>query len=79
VALVVSSGPTVVLVPDVVGKTVAQARDILQAAGATLGEVRTPDGNPLKDDNAIISEQTPGATAQVNCTAGRSVLTWHVG
>jgi len=65
VALVVSSGPTVVLVPDVVGKTVAQAKYVLESAGVTLGEVRTPDGNALKDDNAIISEQTPGATAQV--------------
>ncbi|HEY6213428.1 MAG TPA: PASTA domain-containing protein [Vicinamibacterales bacterium] len=65
VALVVSAGPTVVLVPDVIGKSVAQARSILESAGLAVSDVRTPEGDPLNDDKAIVAEQTPGATAQV--------------
>jgi serine/threonine-protein kinase len=65
VALVVSSGPGVVLVPDVVGKTVSQAKYVLESAGLALGDVKTPEGDALNDDKAIVSEQTPGATAQV--------------
>jgi beta-lactam-binding protein with PASTA domain len=71
VALVVSSGPTVVLVPDVVGRSVGQARGILEAAGVTVGDIKTADGDPVSDDKAIVTEQTPGATAQV--AAGQRV------
>lgn len=65
VALVVSSGPTVVLVPSVVGQTVAQARQLIENAGLMVADVRTPDGNPLNDDAAIVSATTPAAGAQV--------------
>ena len=65
VSLVVSAGPTVVLVPNVVGRTVAQARSILEGAGLSVSDVRSPTGSAVTDDSAIVSEQTPGATAQV--------------
>ena len=65
VGLVVSSGPTVVLVPNVVGQSVSQARTILQAAGLSVSDVRDAAGATVSDENAIVAEQTPGATAQV--------------
>lgn len=65
VSIVVSAGPTVVLVPNVVGRTVAEARSILEASGLSVSEVRTTSGEKLNDDNAVVAEQTPGATAQV--------------
>jgi eukaryotic-like serine/threonine-protein kinase len=71
VSLVISAGPTVVLVPNVVGRTVTQARSILEAAGLTVGDVKTATGEQVNDLNAIVSEQTPGATAQV--PAGQTV------
>jgi eukaryotic-like serine/threonine-protein kinase len=71
IALVISAGPTVVLVPNVVGRSVAQARTILEGAGLTVGDVKTPTGEQVTDANAIVSEQTPGATAQV--PAGQTV------
>lgn len=65
VSLVVSAGPTVVLVPNVVGRAVSQARSILEAAGLSVLDVRSPTGSAVTDENAIVVEQTPGATAQV--------------
>jgi serine/threonine-protein kinase len=65
VSIVVSAGPTTILVPNVIGRTVAQARSILEAAGLSVSEVRTASGETLNDDNAVVAEQTPGATAQV--------------
>jgi eukaryotic-like serine/threonine-protein kinase len=71
VSLVISAGPTVVLVPNVVGRTVTQARAVLEAAGLTVGDVKTAGGEQVTDGNAVVSEQTPGATAQV--PAGQTV------
>jgi beta-lactam-binding protein with PASTA domain len=71
VSLVISSGPTVVLIPNVVGRTVGQARAILQGAGLVVGMVKTAAGEQVTDETAIVSEQTPGATAQV--PAGETV------
>lgn len=65
VSLVVSSGPTVVLVPSVVGQTVAQARQLIENAGLMVADVRTPTGDPLNDDAAIVTATTPAAGAQV--------------
>lgn len=65
VSLIVSAGPTVVLVPNVVGQPVAQARLLLEGAGLTVTDVRTPAGDPLNDETAIVSGTTPAAGAQV--------------
>jgi beta-lactam-binding protein with PASTA domain len=65
VTIVVSAGPSVVIVPNVVGRSVAQARTILENAGLGVADVRTPEGAAINNENAIVSEQTPGATAQV--------------
>ncbi|HET9426706.1 MAG TPA: PASTA domain-containing protein [Gemmatimonadaceae bacterium] len=65
VSLVVSAGPTVVLVPGVIGQSVAQARQLLENAGLMIGDIRAPSGDLLNDDMAIVSATTPAAGAQV--------------
>jgi serine/threonine-protein kinase len=65
VSLVVSSGPTVVLIPNIIGQPVSQARTIIEAAGLTVGEVRTLVGEPLNDENAVVQNTTPVPGAQV--------------
>lgn len=65
VSLVVSSGPTVVLVPSVVGQTVAQARQLIENAGLMVADVRTLTGDLLNDDGAIVTATVPAAGAQV--------------
>jgi beta-lactam-binding protein with PASTA domain len=65
VSLVVSAGPTVVLIPSVIGQSVAQARQLIENAGLLVADVRTPDGQVLNDDAAIVVATTPAAGAQV--------------
>jgi eukaryotic-like serine/threonine-protein kinase len=65
VSLVVSAGPTVVLIPSVIGQSVAQARQLIENAGLLVADVRTPDGQMLNDDTAIVVATTPAAGAQV--------------
>jgi beta-lactam-binding protein with PASTA domain len=65
VALVVSAGPTVVLIPNVVGQSVAQAKLAIENAGLFVSDIRTPDGDPLSDMNALVSATVPAAGAQV--------------
>jgi serine/threonine-protein kinase len=65
VALVVSAGPTVVLVPNVVGQTVAQAKLAIESAGLLVSDIRTPEGDPLSDMTAIVTATVPASGAQV--------------
>jgi beta-lactam-binding protein with PASTA domain len=51
--------------PNVVGRSVGEARTILEGAGLVVSEVRSAAGAVISDDRAIVTEQTPGATAQV--------------
>lgn len=64
VGLVVSAGPSVVLAPDVVGRTLASARLLLEQVGLALGDVRSRDGSPA-DDAATVMSQSPAAGSQV--------------
>lgn len=73
VALVVSSGPTVVLVPNVVGESVARARMLIDNAGLMLSDIRTPSGELLNDDTAIVSASTPAAGTQVQAGSRVSI------
>jgi beta-lactam-binding protein with PASTA domain len=73
VSLVVSSGPTVVLIPNVIGQPVGQARRLLENAGLVVGDVRTPDGDLLNDDNAIVTSVTPAPGSQVPASSKVSV------
>ena len=75
VGLVLSGGPVTIQVPDVVGRSFAQARQLLQQLGLAVGDVTSPNGgNP--DGSALVTSQSPAAGAQV--TAG-SKITLRVG
>jgi eukaryotic-like serine/threonine-protein kinase len=65
VSLVVSAGPTVVLIPNVAGQSVAQARVLIENAGLVVADVRTPNGDPLSDVTAVVVQTVPAAGAQV--------------
>ena len=71
VALVVSAGPTVVLIPNVVGQPVAQARLIIENSGLVVSEIRSPTGETVSDSTALVIATVPAAGAQV--TAGSRV------
>ena len=72
VALVVSAGPTIAVVPDVVGKQLGDAQALLRAAGLGVGLVQYANGgNAVADAAAVIAAQSPPAGSQV--TAGSRV------
>jgi beta-lactam-binding protein with PASTA domain len=55
----------VVLIPSVIGQSVAQARLLIENTGLLVADVRTPDGQVLNDDTAIVVATTPAAGTQV--------------
>jgi beta-lactam-binding protein with PASTA domain len=65
VSLVISAGPTVVLVPNVTGQSVSQARNILEAAGLVVSDVRTSSGAAVTDETMVVTATDPAAGAQV--------------
>jgi beta-lactam-binding protein with PASTA domain len=73
VALVVSAGPTVVLIPNVIGQSVAQARQLIENAGLMVSDIRTPNGDPLSDDNAVVVATVPAVGAQVPASSKVSI------
>jgi serine/threonine-protein kinase len=64
VQLVLSGGPSTIQVPDVVGRSFAQARQLLQQLGLAVGDVNSPNGG-TPDAGAMVMSQTPAAGAQV--------------
>jgi beta-lactam-binding protein with PASTA domain len=67
VALVISEGPTTVLVPDVVGRPVSDATQLLRQVGLTVGDI----SGAISDAAAIVVSQSPPAGSQT--TAGSRV------
>lgn len=65
VSLVVSAGATVVLIPNIIGQPVSQARQLLESAGLVVSDVRTPTGEPITDESAVVVASTPAPGAQV--------------
>lgn len=66
VALVLSEGPTTVLVPDVVGRPLDDAKLLLQQLGLTVGEVTWGGGGgAIADASAVVVAQSPPASSQV--------------
>ena len=63
VRLVVSAGMRVVVVPDLVGHTVQDAREMLARVGLALGDVSSP--SMMDTDSAKVAHQTPAAGAEV--------------
>lgn len=63
VAVVISAGSSVVLVPSVVGQTVAGAKQLLQRASLAVGEIAGSGGGNAS--SGTVASQTPPAGAQV--------------
>jgi PASTA domain-containing protein len=68
VALVVSSGPAMVAVPNVVGNTQAAATTAITGAGLTLGTVTMQSSNTVTSGN-VISESPAAATSVASGSA----------
>ena len=64
IALVVSGGPNVVQVPDVVGRSFAESRLLLQQIGLSVGDVSAESGG-TPDGNALVVSQSPAAGSSV--------------
>jgi len=75
VSLVLSAGPTTVIVPDVVGRPLTDARLLLRQVGLTAGEVQYT-GTSVADAGAVVVAQSPPGSSQaasgsrVNLTVG---------
>jgi serine/threonine-protein kinase len=65
VSLVMSAGPTTVMVPDLVGRALSDATQLLRQVGLAVGEVRVQGGG-APDQSALVQSQTPVAGNQVN-------------
>jgi len=65
VSLVLSAGPTTVVVPDVVGRSLADARLLLRQVGLTVGDVQWGLG-AVADASASVVSQSPPAGAQAS-------------
>lgn len=78
VSLVVSTGPTTIIVPDVVGRPLSEASRLLRQVGLTAGDVSYGNPNAIADAAAVVTAQSPGAGSQtmagarVNMTVGAS-------
>jgi serine/threonine-protein kinase len=65
VALVLSAGPTTVLVPDVVGRPLEDAKVLLQQVGLLVGEIVWGEGGAsVMDASAVVVGQSPPAGSQ---------------
>ena len=64
VALVISTGPTTVAVPDVVGRPLSDATQLLRQVGLVVGDVRGPGGF-TPEPSAVVTSQTPAAGREV--------------
>ena len=73
VSLVVSAGANVAIVPNVVGRTVSEARRLLQAAQLDVGDVSLTDGS--NTESGVVTTQSPQAGAQVATNSRVNLLT----
>jgi eukaryotic-like serine/threonine-protein kinase len=65
VALVVSAGPTTVIVPDVVGRPLSDATLLLRQVGLAVGDIQySSGGNAVTDAAANVVSQSPPAGSQ---------------
>ena len=64
-SLVISAGPTTVIVPDVVGRSVSDARLLLRQVGLDVGDVLWgATGSSIADAGAVVVSQAPPAGSQ---------------
>ena len=65
VSLVVSAGPTTVVVPDVVGRSVSDARLLLRQVGLDVGDILWgATGSSVSDASAVVVSQAPPSGSQ---------------
>jgi len=64
VALVISAGPTTVLVPDLVGRPTSDATQLLRQVGLVVGDIQYASGGAVADAGAVVVTQTPPAGSQ---------------
>lgn len=85
VKLVVSAGPEAVTIPDLVGKTEAEARQVLGDLGLTVGEV-TPENDTKKPKGQVVSSSpasgdavAPGTAVALKLSSGQVTVPDLVG
>jgi eukaryotic-like serine/threonine-protein kinase len=66
VAIVVSAGSSVTLVPNLVGRSVAEARELLQRARLGVGSVSGPTSSGSSGETVVAQSPPAGAQAAVN-------------
>lgn len=71
VSLVISEGPTTIIVPDLVGRSVTDATILLRQVGLQAGDISYVSGSGVADASAVIVTQSPPAGSQV--TAGSKI------
>ncbi|MEH3077996.1 MAG: Stk1 family PASTA domain-containing Ser/Thr kinase [Quadrisphaera sp.] len=84
VALVVSTGPAAVQVPDVTGRTESQAKQDLEAEGLIEGTVSPqdsplPQGTVMKSDPEAGAQVQPGTAVNLVIASGKVALTDQTG
>lgn len=75
VSIVVSDGPAIVIAPDLVGRTLPDARSMLEQIGLRIGGVGR-DTSSFQPENTILSQSPPAGQAvsaggRVNVTVSR--------
>ena len=63
VSIVVSVGSNVALVPNVVGRSLSDAREVLESAKLSVGGITAPPGT--SPDGGMVSSQSPAAGTHV--------------
>ena len=63
VSIVISSGPTTIVVPDLIGRPVSDATTLLRQVGLNVGEIQYSGGSAA-DASAVIVAQSPPAHSQ---------------
>lgn len=63
VSLVVSSGPTTIVVPDLIGRPVSDATTLLRQVGLNVGQIQYAGGSAA-DASAVVVAQSPPAHSQ---------------
>jgi serine/threonine-protein kinase len=74
VALVISEGPTTILVPDLIARTLSDATQLLRQVGLNLGDTQYEFGGGVADAGAVVVSQTPPAGSQVNAGTRVNVI-----
>jgi serine/threonine-protein kinase len=76
VSLVLSAGPTTIIVPDVVGRPLSEASQLLRQVGLTAGDISYGSASAVADAAAVVTAQAPPAGSQA---AGGSRVNMTVG